>query len=136
LCVGATHAFGGLGPTLDAVQTHLRPGGRVLLGEGYWEGTPTETALEALGAEPGELPDVAGLVAEAQRSGFEPGCGHLSTAAEWDHYEWSSTGDSWASRPSCCTTPETADGGTPQGGVPPSVRSRRPGRAGGTAGQW
>jgi SAM-dependent methyltransferase len=92
LCVGATHAFGGLGPTLDAVRTHLRPGGRVLLGEGYWEGTPTQSALDALGAEPGELPDLPGLVAEATRHGFEPGYGHLSTTAEWDHYEWSWTG--------------------------------------------
>jgi SAM-dependent methyltransferase len=98
LCIGATHAFGGLGPTLDAVRTYLRPGGRVLLGEGYWEGTPSQKALDALGAEPGELPDIAGLVAEALRHGFEPGYGHLSTAAEWDHYEWSWTGSltDWA----------------------------------------
>ena len=92
LCIGATHAFGGLEPTLHAVRRHLRPGGRVLLGEGYWEGTPTQEALDALGAGPGELPDVAGLVAAAQRAGFEPGYGHLSTAAEWDDYEWSWTG--------------------------------------------
>lgn len=98
LCIGATHAFGGLGPTLDAVRSHLRPGGRVLLGEGYWEGTPTQTALDALGAEPGELPGIAGLVAEATARGFEPGYGHLSTTAEWDHYEWSWTGSltEWA----------------------------------------
>ena len=60
--------------------------------------TPSQKALDALGAEPGELPDIAGLVAEAQRHGFEPGYGHLSTAAEWDHYEWSWTGSltGWA----------------------------------------
>jgi SAM-dependent methyltransferase len=75
LCIGATHAFGGLGPTLAAVRKHLRPGGRVLLGEGYWEGTPTQAALDALGAEPGELPDVAGLVAEARRTGSSPATG-------------------------------------------------------------
>src|SRR4051794_8501412 len=92
LCVGATHALGGLGPTLTAVRRHLRPGGRVLLGEGYWEGTPSDTALAALGAEPGELPDIAGVVAAAQEAGFEPGYGHLSSAAEWDHYEWCWTG--------------------------------------------
>ena len=92
LCIGATHAFGGLGPTLEAVRKHLRPGGRVLLGEGYWEGTPTQSALDALGTEPGELPDVAGLVAAAAKAGYEPGYGHLSTVAEWDDYEWSWTG--------------------------------------------
>jgi SAM-dependent methyltransferase len=92
LCIGATHAFGGLAPTLRAVRRYLRPGGRVLLGEGFWETPPSERALRALGAEPGELPDVDGLVAEAQTAGYEPGYAHLSTTAEWDHYEWSWTG--------------------------------------------
>ena len=92
VCVGATHAFGGLGPTLKAVRKHLRPGGRVLLGDGYWEGTPTQAALDGFGAAPGDLPGIGELVAEAQRHGFEPGYGHLSTTAEWDRYEWSWTG--------------------------------------------
>ncbi|GAA3183503.1 class I SAM-dependent methyltransferase [Blastococcus jejuensis] len=92
LCIGATHAFGGLAATLAAVRAHLHPGGRVLLGEGYWEAPPSEAALRELGAEPGELPDIAGLVAEAQESGFEAGYAHLSTAAEWDEYEWCWTG--------------------------------------------
>ena len=92
LCIGATHAFGGLAETLTAVRAYLRPGGRVLLGEGFWEAPPSERALRELGAEPGELPDIAGLVAQAQEAGYEPGYAHLSTAAEWDHYEWSWTG--------------------------------------------
>ena len=98
LCIGATHAFGGLGPTLDAARRHLRPGGRVLLGDGYWEGTPTQDALDALGAAPGELPDLGGLMAEVRKAGYEPGYGHLSTTAEWDRYEWSWTGalTAWA----------------------------------------
>ncbi len=49
------------------------------------------TAVE-LGAEPGELPDIDGLVAQAQEAGYEPGYAHLSSTAEWDHYEWSWTG--------------------------------------------
>lgn len=92
LCIGATHAFGGLAAALGAVRAHLRPGGRVLLGEGYWEGAPSSRALAALGAVPGELPDLPGLLAEARAAGYEPGYGHLSTVAEWDHYEWSWTG--------------------------------------------
>ncbi|MFD2091672.1 SAM-dependent methyltransferase [Blastococcus deserti] len=98
ICIGATHAFGGLAPTLEALRRHLLPGGRVLLGEGYWEGTPSQAALDALGAAPGELPDLPGLMAEVARHGYEPGFGHLSTAAEWDRYEWSWTGSlvTWA----------------------------------------
>jgi SAM-dependent methyltransferase len=92
LCIGASHAFGGPAPTLRAVRRHLRPGGRVLLGEGFWEAVPSERALTALGAEPGELPDIQGLVDHARQAGYEPGYGHLSTAAEWDDYEWSWTG--------------------------------------------
>ncbi|SNS67371.1 Methyltransferase domain-containing protein [Geodermatophilus pulveris] len=92
LCVGATHAFGGLAGTLAAVRRHLRPGGRLLLGDGFWEHGPTPAALAALGAAPGELPDLAGLLAAVGEAGFEPGYGHLSTTAEWDEYEWCWTG--------------------------------------------
>jgi SAM-dependent methyltransferase len=92
LCIGATHAFGGPAPTLDAARAHLRPGGRVLLGDGFWDGDPTQAALDALGAEPGELPDLAGLMAAIDGARYEPGFAHVSTAEEWDHYEWSWTG--------------------------------------------
>ena len=92
LCIGATHALGGLGPTLTAVRRHLRPGGRVLLGDGFWETPPTPAALIGLGAEPGDFPELHGLVADLPRFGFEPGYGHVSTAGEWDDYEWSWTG--------------------------------------------
>jgi SAM-dependent methyltransferase len=92
LCVGATHAFGGIGPALAALRTHLRPGGRVLLGDGFWETEPSAAALHALGAAPGELPTIGGVMGAARDSGFEPGHGHISTAAEWDAYEWAWTG--------------------------------------------
>jgi SAM-dependent methyltransferase len=92
MCVGATSAFGGLAPALTAVRRHLQPGGRVLLGEGFWEDGPTDAALEALGTAADELPSIGGVVAEAARQGFEPGHGHISSAAEWDDYEWAWTG--------------------------------------------
>ena len=98
LCVGATHAFGGLTATLAAVRGHLRPGGRVLLGEGFWDGEPTPQAMSALGAAPGELPSLDELVETAHAAGYEPGYGHVSSAEEWDDYEWSWTGSltEWA----------------------------------------
>jgi SAM-dependent methyltransferase len=92
LCVGAVHAFGGTVGALAAVRRHLRPGGRVLFGDGFWESGPSEAALAGLQAEPGELPDLPGLLAEVARAGFEPGYGHVSTPAEWDEYEWCWTG--------------------------------------------
>jgi SAM-dependent methyltransferase len=98
LCVGATHALGGLAKALPAVRRHLRPGGRLLLGEGVWEVPPTPEALAGMGAEPGDLQELANLVTDLRRFGFEPGFGHVSTPAEWDRYEWSWTGAlaSWA----------------------------------------
>lgn len=98
LCIGATHALGGLGAALSRLRTHLRPGGRVLLGDGFWETPPSAAALAALEAEPGDFPELAALVADVQRFGYEPGYGHVSTAGEWDDYEWSWTGSvaGWA----------------------------------------
>ncbi|PRY43184.1 methyltransferase family protein [Geodermatophilus tzadiensis] len=92
VCVGATHVFGGPAGTLAALRGHLRPGGRVLFGDGFWEAGPSPAALAGLGAGPGELPDLPGLLAEVRRAGLEPGYGHLSTRAEWDEYEWCWTG--------------------------------------------
>jgi SAM-dependent methyltransferase len=92
LCVGATHALGGLATALPALRRHLRPGGRVLLGEGVWEVPPSPEALAGIQAEPGELPELPELIADLRRFGFEPGFGHVSTPAEWDSYEWSWTG--------------------------------------------
>ena len=92
LCIGASHALGGLGPALAFARRHLRPGGRVLLGEGFWQAPPGAAALEALRATPDQLAAIGGVVDEALRQGFEPGFGHISTEAEWDDYEWSWTG--------------------------------------------
>jgi SAM-dependent methyltransferase len=92
LCVGVGHVLGGPGGTLAAARRHLAPGGRVLLGDAFWEVPPDTATLEALGATPDELPDLPGLVAAAAQVGFEPGWGHVSSAEEWDDYEWSWTG--------------------------------------------
>lgn len=91
ICVGATHAHGGLGPTLEALRRHLRPGGSAILGEGFWEREPTTAALDALESRPRDLLDLAGLVAHAEGAGFEVESGHVSTPEEWDDYEWSWT---------------------------------------------
>ena len=98
LCVGATHAFGGLDGTLDAARRYLRPGGRLLLGDGIWDAPPSAAALEALEVGPEDMPDLAGLVDRVQTAGWEPGYGHVSTLAEWDEYEFSWTGSltAWA----------------------------------------
>ncbi|GAA3134821.1 class I SAM-dependent methyltransferase [Planomonospora alba] len=92
LCVGATHAFGGLTETLRAVRRHLRPAGLALVGEGFWERPPGQEVLDGLGAAPDEYADLAGTVARAEGAGYAVVHAHTSTLAEWDEYEWSWTG--------------------------------------------
>jgi SAM-dependent methyltransferase len=92
LCVGATHAYGGLAATLDAVRGFLRPGGLALVGEGFWESTPSEEVLAKLGAAPEEYADLRGTVEVAESAGFRAVYGHTSELGEWDEYEWSWTG--------------------------------------------
>ncbi|GIH80929.1 SAM-dependent methyltransferase [Planobispora longispora] len=92
LCVGATHAFGGLAATVEGVRRFLRPGGLALVGEGFWEAPPTPEALAELEATPDEFADLPGTVAVAEEAGFRVVYGHTSELAEWDEYEWSWTG--------------------------------------------
>ncbi|MBC6457016.1 SAM-dependent methyltransferase [Actinomadura sp. HBU206391] len=94
LSVGAAHAFGGLLPTLAAAETHLAPGGHVLVGDGYWEDTPSADAIEMLG----DFADLPATVDRVVADGWTPVYGHVSTREELDDYEWSWTGSlaSWA----------------------------------------
>jgi len=91
VCVGASHAFGGLAGTLAAARQHLRPGGQVVLGDTFWETRPTLEALSALDVAADDVPDLPGLLTQVEQASFEPGYGHVSTVAEWDDYEWSWT---------------------------------------------
>ncbi|WP_329192820.1 MULTISPECIES: SAM-dependent methyltransferase [unclassified Streptomyces] len=93
LSVGATHAFGGLLPTLAAARKHLTPGGRVLVGEGFWDREPSPEAVGMLG----DFADLATTVDRVVADGWTPVYGHVSTRSELDDYEWSCWGSlaSW-----------------------------------------
>jgi hypothetical protein len=88
LSVGATHAFGGLLPTLAAARKHLAPGGRVLIGEGFWDRAPSQEAMEMLG----DFTDLATTVDRVVADGWTPVDGHISTRRELDDYEWACWG--------------------------------------------
>ncbi|MBT2540834.1 class I SAM-dependent methyltransferase [Streptomyces sp. ISL-44] len=94
LSVGATHAFGGLLPTLAAARKHLAPGGRVLVGDGFWEREPSPEAVEMLG----DLSDLATTLDRVTADGWTPVHGHVSTRRELDEYEWACWGSlaAWA----------------------------------------
>ncbi|WP_425832949.1 SAM-dependent methyltransferase [Streptomyces fractus] len=94
LSVGAAHAFGGLLPTLDAARAHLAPGGRVLIGDGYWATAPSPEAVEILG----DFADLPTTLDKVSAAGWTPVAAHLSTRHELDAYEWSWLGSvaDWA----------------------------------------
>ncbi|MFI6662186.1 SAM-dependent methyltransferase [Streptomyces sp. NPDC050523] len=94
LSFGAAHAFGGLLPTLAAARTHLAPGGRVLVGDGFWQRPPSPEAVEMLG----DFADLATTVERVEADGWTPVDGHVSSRQELDDYEWSCWGSlsSWA----------------------------------------
>ncbi|MCX4775632.1 SAM-dependent methyltransferase [Streptomyces sp. NBC_01264] len=94
LGVGSTHAFGGLLPTLAGAAGHLGPGGRVLIGEGFWDRPPSPEAVELFG----EQADLATTVDQVVADGWTPVHGHVSTRRELDDYEWACWGSlaSWA----------------------------------------
>lgn len=79
LSVGATHAFGGLLPTLAAAREHLAPGGRVVIGEGFWEHPPSPEAAEMLG----DYSDLATTVDRVVADGWTPSTGTSARAANW-----------------------------------------------------
>ncbi|NED85719.1 class I SAM-dependent methyltransferase [Streptomyces sp. SID11233] len=88
LSFGAAHAFGGLLPTLAAAREHLAPGGRVLVGDGFWEREPSPEAVEMLG----DFDDLATTVDRVMADGWTPVHGHVSTRQELDDYEWACWG--------------------------------------------
>ncbi|GAA4441930.1 SAM-dependent methyltransferase [Phytohabitans houttuyneae] len=84
MCVGAAQGFGGTVAALDGLTRLVRPGGRLLFGEAFWERPTTIEATELLGEEITPLPE---LVERVRARGWR--VLHLSTAdqREWDDFE-------------------------------------------------
>ena len=95
LCVGAGHALTEVQPpghtaaALRELRRLVVPGGRVLLGEGFWHRTPTEAELAGMwpGTSAGEFGDLAALVDLAVGAGFRPAWIETATVAEWEDFE-------------------------------------------------
>ena len=87
IVVGASHAWGGTRATLNAVRSLLPRGGRLLLGEGFWEQPPTPGALAALDAKPEDYTTLAGLVDCCLECAYRPLAIATATMDEWDAFE-------------------------------------------------
>ena len=85
LCIAASHALGGFPDALGALRELVRPGGEVLLGEGYWCQPPSAEYLDALGgASADELPDYSGLMRAAEQTGLTPLHSSVASEADWE----------------------------------------------------
>lgn len=91
ICVGATHAFGsrgeGLPRTLEGLGGLVRTGGRILVGEGFWEQPPNAGYLDATGFEAHDLRSHRENAALGES--WQLGLIHaeVSSAEEWVRFE-------------------------------------------------
>jgi hypothetical protein len=100
IIVGASHAWGGTRQTLQAARQRLRPGGRLLFGEGIWQRPPTPQALAGLDAEPDQFGSLPDLVELAIDCGYRPLSVSVANTDEWDAFEsgWCAGRERWLLR--------------------------------------
>ncbi|MGW0465199.1 SAM-dependent methyltransferase [Streptomyces sp. NPDC003027] len=74
---------------LRELRRLVRPGGRAVLGEGFWERTPTDEELAGMwpGARADDHLPLAGLVDLAIQAGFRPARIETASREEWEEFE-------------------------------------------------
>jgi cyclopropane fatty-acyl-phospholipid synthase-like methyltransferase len=87
ICVGSTHAFGSYRATLRGLARLVRPGGSVLVGEGYWRRDPDPEYLRRLGTTSDEMTTHQGTLAAGTQEGLAPRGAWVSSDRDWDGYE-------------------------------------------------
>lgn len=90
LCVGSSQALASdLPGALAALRTRTAPGGRLLLGEGFWRSPPPPERLARMwpGATADDHPDLPRLVQACVAAGFRPEWIEVASDDEWDAFE-------------------------------------------------
>lgn len=89
ICIGSTHAVGGLESTLQTMKRIVNKNGYILIGEGYWRQPPSIEYLKALGgASESELKSHAENVSIGEELGLFPLWSYVANEDDWDDYEW------------------------------------------------
>ena len=89
ICIGSTHALGGLESTIQTLKRLVKKNGYILIGEGYWKQTPSAEYLEALGgADESECKSHADTVKAGEDLGLIPLWSYVANEDDWDDYEW------------------------------------------------
>lgn len=89
LCVGASQALGDLPGALAELRRLVSGHGRVLLGEGFWQRTPTPAELSRMwpDAAATDHPDLATLIDLTIAAGFRPEWTETASLDEWEEFE-------------------------------------------------
>jgi SAM-dependent methyltransferase len=87
ICVGSTHAFGSFEECLRTSMDWLKPGGRLLIADGYWKQPPSQAYLDALGGTADEFVSHAENAERARKQGYVVLRTATSNDDEWDEYE-------------------------------------------------
>lgn len=88
ICIGSTHALGGLAMAVRTMARLTRPGGLVLIGEGIWERPPTAQYLLATGIGTDDFRTLAENLDVMAGEGLMPRWIATTSVQEWDAYEW------------------------------------------------
>jgi SAM-dependent methyltransferase len=88
ICIGSTHALGGYQKALQVLKRLTKPGGQVLLGEGFWQQPPPPAYLEATGLLTDEFQPHWQNIELGNAEGLVPLWSITATQREWDEYEW------------------------------------------------
>jgi hypothetical protein len=87
VCLGASWIFGGHAGTLRALRAATRPGGQVLVGEGFWRKEPDLAYLEASRLRREDFGTHRENVATGTATGLTPLLALVSPDDDWDRYE-------------------------------------------------
>jgi SAM-dependent methyltransferase len=97
IAIGVSHAWGGTQLMLAALKKSVRPGGKVLIGDGIWRRPPTDAALQALEATADDFLLLAEMVDLAIAAGYRVLSVGEANDDEWDDFEsrWCAGYERW-----------------------------------------
>lgn len=89
ICIGASHSLGGYHKALEVLTRLTRPGGKVLLGEGFWNSPePSPSYLSATGITADEFMLHFENIEHGEDAGLEAIWSVTASRRAWDEYEW------------------------------------------------
>ena len=88
MSVGSAWLLGDLTQALGTMRRWTKPGGLVLVGEGYWVEPPTSEYLGLLGASEDDYGSHEDTIETGAALGLEPLYACVTSRSDWDRYEW------------------------------------------------